>query len=121
MRKTSFLLIGAATGVALTIIATLPPIALGEDANPSATNYRALDLFSENQYEQAAAAYQQAIALDPTFTDAMHGLVRVYQELERFDDAIPVAKMISEKDPEDILAHTSLSMFYQSQGRIEEA
>src|SRR5437588_3073858 len=47
MRKTSFVLIGAATGVALTIIATLPPLALGEDANPAATNYRALDLFGD--------------------------------------------------------------------------
>ncbi len=47
MRKTSFVLIGAATGVALSIIATLPPLALGEDANPSATNYRALDLFGD--------------------------------------------------------------------------
>jgi tetratricopeptide (TPR) repeat protein len=83
--------------------------------------YRALDLFSENQYEQAAVAYQQAIALDPTFTDAMHGLVRVYQELERFDDAIPVAKMISENDPEDILAHTSLSIIYQKKGMVPEA
>ena len=78
--------------------------------------YRALDLFSENQYEQAAVEYRQAISLDPTFTDAMHGLVRVYQELERFDDAIPVAKMISENDPEDILAHTSLSMYYMKAG-----
>jgi carboxyl-terminal processing protease len=47
MRKTSFVLIGAATGVALTIIATVPPLALGEDANPSVTNYKALDLFGD--------------------------------------------------------------------------
>ncbi len=47
MRKTSFMLLGAATGVALTFVATLPPLALGEDANPSATNYRALDLFGD--------------------------------------------------------------------------
>jgi carboxyl-terminal processing protease len=49
MRKTSLMLLGAATGVALTFIATLPPLALGEDAAPStsATNYRALDLFSD--------------------------------------------------------------------------
>ena len=47
MRKTSFVLIGAATGIALTIITTLPPLALGEDANPSVTNYKALDLFGD--------------------------------------------------------------------------
>jgi carboxyl-terminal processing protease len=49
MRKTSLMLLGAATGVALTIIATLPPLALGEDASPAAPgiNYRALDLFGD--------------------------------------------------------------------------
>ena len=47
MRKTSFVLIGAATGVALTVIATLPPLAMGEDASPPVTNYKALDLFGD--------------------------------------------------------------------------
>src|SRR5258708_25723142 len=80
-----------------------------------------IDLFSENKYEKAAVAYQQGMALDSGFTEAMHGLGRVYQELERFDDAIPVAKMISENDPEDILAHTSLSIIYQKKGMVPEA
>src|SRR5262249_34796999 len=47
MRKTSFVLIGAATGVALTVMATWPPPALAEDASTAVTNYRALDLFSD--------------------------------------------------------------------------
>jgi carboxyl-terminal processing protease len=49
MRKTSLVLLGAATGVALTIIATLPPLALGEDASAaqSGINYKALDLFGD--------------------------------------------------------------------------
>jgi carboxyl-terminal processing protease len=49
MRKTSLMLLGATTGVALTIMATLPPLALGEDAGAaqSAINYKALDLFGD--------------------------------------------------------------------------
>jgi carboxyl-terminal processing protease len=49
MRKTSLMLLGAATGVALTMVAILPPLALGQDASPgpSGTNYRALDLFGD--------------------------------------------------------------------------
>jgi carboxyl-terminal processing protease len=49
MRKTSLMLLGAATGVALTMVAALPPVALGEDTAPGspATNYRALDLFGD--------------------------------------------------------------------------
>jgi tetratricopeptide (TPR) repeat protein len=83
--------------------------------------YRALDLFSESQYDQAAEEYHKAIELDSGFTDAMHGLVRVYQEMGRFDDAIPVARRITECDPEDILAHTSLSILYQKKGMVPEA
>jgi len=50
MRKTSLMMLGAATGVALTVITTLPPHALGEDATPTGPagiNYRALDLFGD--------------------------------------------------------------------------
>lgn len=83
--------------------------------------YRALDLFGENQHEQAAEEYRKAIELDSTFTDAMHGLVRVYQDMGRLDDAIPIARMIAEHDPDDILAHTSLSIIYQKKGMIPEA
>src|SRR2546422_742997 len=83
--------------------------------------YRALDLFSESSYELAAEEYRMAIEHDSTFTDAMHGLVRVYQEMGRLDDAIPVARRITECDPEDILAHTSLSILYQKKGMVPEA
>jgi len=51
----------------------------------------------------------------------MHGLARVYLELNRLDDAIAVAKRISEVDPEDVLAHTSLSVIYQKKGMVAEA
>ena len=50
MRKTSLIFMGAATGVALTIIATLPRLALGgADTKPATavTNYHALDLFGD--------------------------------------------------------------------------
>ncbi len=83
--------------------------------------YAALDLFAEGQHEQAVEAYQQAIAADPTFIDAMHGLSRASQDLERFDEAIAVAQRIAELDPDDVLAHTSLSILYQKKGMIAEA
>ena len=51
----------------------------------------------------------------------MHGLARVYLELNRLDEAIAVAKRISEVDPEDVLAHTSLSVIYQKKGMVAEA
>jgi len=83
--------------------------------------YAALDLMAEGNLEKAVAAYQDSIAADPTFTEAMHGLARVLQDLQRYDEAITVAQRIAEVDPDDVLAHTSLSVLYQKKGMIAEA
>ncbi|HLK33728.1 MAG TPA: tetratricopeptide repeat protein [Terriglobales bacterium] len=81
----------------------------------------ALDRFAAGEQEAAIAEYQLALTSDPSFTDAMHGLVRVYQDLEQIDNAITVAQRISATDPEDVLAHTSLSILYQKKGMVSEA
>ena len=83
--------------------------------------YSALDLMADGNLEKAVAAYKDSLNTDPTFTEAMHGLARALQDLERFDDAIEVAKRIAEVDPDDVLAHTSLSVLYQKKGMIAEA
>ena len=83
--------------------------------------YAALDLMADGNLEKAVAEYQNSVNADPTFTEAMHGLARALQDLQRYDEAIEVAKKISELDPDDVLAHTSLSVLYQKKGMIPEA
>ena len=83
--------------------------------------YSALDLFAENNPEAAIAEYRKAIESDPTFLDAMHGLSRAYQDLNRLDEAIEVANRIAQLDPDDILAHTSLSILYHKKNMVPEA
>jgi tetratricopeptide (TPR) repeat protein len=83
--------------------------------------YAALDLMAEGHLENAVASYQDSLTADPTFTEAMHGLARALQDLNRYDEAIAVAKRIAEIDPDDVLAHTSLSVLYQKKGMIPEA
>ena len=83
--------------------------------------YAALDLFADGKHEEAVREYRNSIEADPTFTEAMHGLARAYQELNRLDDAIEIAKKIAEVDPDDVLAHTSLSILYQRKGMVPEA
>ena len=83
--------------------------------------YAALDLMGDGHLEKAVAAYQESLAADPTFTEAMHGLARALQDLHRYDEAIGVARRIAEIDPDDVLAHTSLSVLYQKKGMIAEA
>jgi tetratricopeptide (TPR) repeat protein len=83
--------------------------------------YAALDLMADGKLEDAVAAYRLSLAADPDFTEAMHGLARALQDLERYDEAIAVAQRIAQVDPDDVLAHTSLSVLYQKKGMIPEA
>lgn len=83
--------------------------------------YAALDLVAEGNQVEALTEYERSLEADPTFTEAMHGMARVLQDLNRLDEAITIAKRISEVDPDDVLAHTSLSVLYQKKGMIPEA
>jgi Flp pilus assembly protein TadD len=83
--------------------------------------YAALDLFADGQHEDALAEYRKASEADSTFTEALHGMARTLQDLDRFDEAIEVSRRITELDPDDVLAHTSLSVLYQKKGMIPEA
>jgi tetratricopeptide (TPR) repeat protein len=83
--------------------------------------YAALDHFAEGDHEQALEEYRNSVAADPTFTEALHGMARTLQDLGRLDEAIEAANRIAEIDPDDILAHTSLSVLYQKKGMVPEA
>jgi tetratricopeptide (TPR) repeat protein len=83
--------------------------------------YAALDLMADGKLEEAVTAYRESLAVDPGFTEAMHGLARALQDLQRYDEAISVAQQITKLDPDDVLAHTSLSVLYQKKGMIPEA
>ena len=83
--------------------------------------YAALDHVAGGHDELAIDEYKKSLAADPTFTDALHGLSRALQNLNRLDEAIEVSKQISALDPDDVLAHTSLSILYQKKGMIPKA
>ncbi|HVO93969.1 MAG TPA: tetratricopeptide repeat protein [Terriglobales bacterium] len=80
-----------------------------------------MEFFAQEQLDQAIAAYQQALALDPDYADALHAMAMTYAHQENFDEAIEVAKKLIQTTPDDELAYTSLSIFYQQKGMIAEA
>ena len=82
---------------------------------------QAVNAFGEGKLDEAIEHYRRALAIDPNYQDALHGLGMALFNSGRVEEAVATAKKLIEIDPDDILAHTSLSMFYQSQGRIEEA
>ena len=81
----------------------------------------AIDLFGDGKLEEAIARYREALAIDPDYVDAWHGLAMAYSELGSHQDAIAAGKKLCELTPDDILAHTSLSRFYQAAGMVPEA
>ncbi len=83
--------------------------------------YQGSDLHGEGRLDEALDRFEQCLALDPDYSDAILGKAMVMSARERHDEAIELAKRLVELDPDAVLAYTNLSMFYQKAGRIEEA
>src|SRR4029077_5570454 len=82
---------------------------------------QAVEAFGEDKLDEAVGLYRKALEIDPRYQDVLHGLGMALFNLGRYDEAGATAKRLIEIDNEDALPHTSLSMFYQGQGLIEEA
>jgi tetratricopeptide (TPR) repeat protein len=83
--------------------------------------YAGIDFFGEGKLDEAIAEYDRALALDPKFADALHGLAQAYYAQQDFDRAIEAARRILALDLGDILAWTSISRAYQRKGMVPEA
>ena len=83
--------------------------------------HQGLDELALGNAAAAADSLRQCLELDPGMLDAMHGLIRALQEQKQFDAAIEVAKKLIALNPDEVLAHTSLSILYQHKGMVPEA
>jgi Tfp pilus assembly protein PilF len=83
--------------------------------------HEGLDRLAEGDAAGAAQKLRDCLELDPGMLDAMHGLIRALQEQGELDAAIAVAQRLLQLDPDEVLAHTSLSILYQHKGMIAEA
>jgi tetratricopeptide (TPR) repeat protein len=81
----------------------------------------AVDLFADDKFDEAIELYKKALEIDPKFADAAQGLALCYKAKGDLDAAIEVTNEYVKHEPEDILAFTNLSMFYQQKGMIKEA
>jgi len=80
-----------------------------------------MEHFAHDRLDDAVAAYLRALDEDAGYADALHALAMTYAHQEKIDQAIEVGKRLIEAAPEDELAYTSLSIFYQQKGMIAEA
>ena len=82
---------------------------------------KGMELFAEEKLDEAIVAFHQALDEDATYKDALHALAMTYSHQGKLDEAIEIGKKLVEVAPDDELAHTSLSIFYQQKGMIAEA
>jgi tetratricopeptide (TPR) repeat protein len=80
-----------------------------------------MEHFAQDRLDEAVSVYLLALAEDPNYTDALHALAMTYAHQEKLDNAIATAKRLIAVAPDDELAYTSLSIFYQQKGLIAEA
>lgn len=80
-----------------------------------------MEFFAQDRLDEAIAAYESALGEDPNYADALHALAMTHANRGDLDRAIELGKRLVEIAPEDELAHTSLSIFYQQKGMVAEA
>ena len=72
--------------------------------------------FAMAEYDKAMESYRKAVELDPAYFDAWHALGMAFLHANRIPEAIEAGKRSVEINPNDMLAHTSLSMYYMRAG-----
>src|SRR3954454_683782 len=73
------------------------------------------------ELESAVAKYRRCVGIEPEFFDGWHALGMTLMKIGRFPEAIEVCKRATELQPNDQIGRTSLSLFYNRHGQIQEA
>ncbi len=85
---------------------------------------RALTLFeadAEDKDETPIALLEQALLFSPAFEDAYETLGVILHRQSRGDEAIECMKRLEALNPNSVMAHTNLSVFYVAKGMIQQA
>ncbi|MFI5175875.1 MAG: tetratricopeptide repeat protein [Terriglobia bacterium] len=75
----------------------------------------------EDNLLEAIECYKEALEIDSQYSDVWHALINAYSAINDLDKGIEAAKQLIAIDPDDILAHSSLSMLYMKKGMKKEA
>lgn len=80
-----------------------------------------LGLYGKRAYSEAAAAYRQALAERPDWSDCLQALGMALMHDGQLEEAFTTLERVTQLAPEDPLAFTSLSMCLQRMNKIPEA
>src|ERR1700743_189187 len=98
------------------------PLSALESRRLAESSYdQAVEDLARGDLDAAIPGFRASLAADAGYSDATHGLIHALKSAGRLDEAIDVTQALIASDPEDTLAHTSLSILYQHQGKIPQA
>ncbi len=75
---------------------------------------------NDGTLNQAIDAYKKAIELYPDHTSAIHNLASLYQDLERYDEAIPLYQALLQRSEPFMFTFANLAIAQASLGRFEQ-
>lgn len=81
----------------------------------------ALDHMAAGAPASAIPHLQRALVIDPHHTAATHALIRALEDSGSLTDALALTRSRIAADPDDVLAHTRLSILLQKSGDIPAA
>lgn len=86
-----------------------------------AFSQKGLEQLAKGLPDAAVQSFRTAIAADPNYFEAHHGLIRALRDAGRLEQSIAVALALTALTPHDPLAHTALSISLQHAGHVPEA
>jgi len=104
----------------------LLPFVTGTNRSDLATTLydQALQIFEADDNDEddtAITLLKEAIQLNPAYEDAYEALGVILHRHHRVDEAIHYMQLLATLNPNCVMAHTNLSVFYVSKGMIQEA
>ncbi len=108
----------AAEGGALAARVQLLPFysAPGRDERVAFLYDRAIRIFAKGKEEEALGVLEEALQLDPGFSDGYEAVGVILGRSERYHEAIDIFKRLEELAPEAAMVNTNLSLYYMKIG-----
>ncbi len=82
---------------------------------------RAVREFASSHEERALGLLEEALRLDPSFSDGYEALGVMLGRSERFHEAIDIFKRLEEIAPDEAMVNTNLSLYFMKVGDRESA
>lgn len=90
--------------------------AADREARAVALYDRAIRVFADGEEERALGLLEQALAANPTFSDAYEAVGVILGRSERFEEAINIFQRLEEVAPDEPIVNTNLSLYYMKLG-----